>query len=212
MHVFSTHFTFGRWQRVIVLWTEYMKSILELHRYSTVSLVLVKNKSTCNWNSLWFRSDFRNIKSSQQPSPSFTMFRPRPPIWRVILLLWTHLIFTLCAHILSPDRSSVEFPISALLLIYIDCDLSPPRSPLWHPAAGPDIGHAGYLWLHRRRRCHGREALQAAGQGEHRVRLTDKSSSVWFHPCEAVCTGEANILIYRVLNNAPKMHTDGRHK
>lgn len=142
----------------------------------------------------WLQKHKMGIKSSQQPSPSFTMFRPRPPIWRVILLLeriqYSRCALTYWVHSLF----SIEFPISALLLIYIDCDLSPPRSPLWHPAAGPDIGHAGHLWLHRRHRCHGREALQAAGQGEHHVRLTDQSSSVWFQPCEAVCTGEANIL------------------
>lgn len=145
----------------------------------------------------WLQEDKMEIKSSQQPSPSFTMFPTKA----------THLTSDPITHILSPALFSIEFPISALLLIYIDCDLPPPRSPLWHPADGPDIGHAGDLQLHRRRRCHGTESLQAAGHGEHHVRLTDQSSSVWFQPCQAVYTGEANILTYRVFNNAPKMLT-----
>lgn len=92
----------------------------------------------------------RNVKCCNFPTP----FK-RPPIWRVILLLWTHLIFMACALPLNPALFRIEFPISALSLIDIDCDLSPPRSPLWHPPTGPDISHAGDLWLHRWRRRHG---------------------------------------------------------
>lgn len=40
-----------------------------------------------------------------------------------------HLIFMLCAHILNPALFRVEFPLSAILLIYIDCDLSRPDHP-----------------------------------------------------------------------------------
>lgn len=40
-----------------------------------------------------------------------------------------HSIFMLCAHILSPALFSVEFPLSAVLLICIDRDLSRPDHP-----------------------------------------------------------------------------------
>lgn len=109
------------------------------------------------------------------PATCFPKTFKRPPIWQGILLLWT---------------------------IDVGGDLSSHRSPLRHPATGPDGSHAGDLWLHRWRRCHGTEALQAAWQREHHVRLADQSSRVWFQPCEGVCTGEANILVYRVLNKA----------